>query len=260
MQAAKLFAHIEQKYFLVSTTTYKLGVMAWIRSLFVAFLSCVVVLVLATDLQGRIDFNDVCPGIGQLGHSQVSLDNGRMKGSIMRDGTFTIPDVPAGTYVLSVVSPHYSFDQLRIDVLDSETTLEVRPYVAGTPLNAPSTILLSYPITMVPRQKHVYFMPPDSFNLMAMFSNPMMLLMVFGGIMVFAMPYIMKNLDPEALEEMKGQYAKAGKLQNAVTSGVSKSEISPADAEEPSSPSIPHSAGKIPSSTRPKGTNRNKKR
>lgn len=33
-----------------------------------------------------------------------------------------------------------------------------------------------------------------------------------------------KNLDPEALEEMKGQYAKAGKLQNAVTSGVSKSE------------------------------------
>lgn len=39
MQAAKLFAHIEQKYFLVSTTTYKLGVMAWIRSLFVAFLS-----------------------------------------------------------------------------------------------------------------------------------------------------------------------------------------------------------------------------
>jgi hypothetical protein len=29
---------------------------------------------------------------------------------------------------------------------------------------------------------------------MAMFSNPMMLLMVFGGIMVFAMPYVMVRL------------------------------------------------------------------
>ena len=118
------------------------------------------------------------------------------------------PDVPTGVYLLSVISPDYSFDQvgitnvyhvmcghhssqLRIDVLDSETKPEVRPYVAGTPLNPPSTILLSYPIKLVPRQKHVYFMPPESFNLMAMFSNPMMLIMVFGGIMVFAMPYIM---------------------------------------------------------------------
>jgi len=226
--------------------------MAWIRSPFIfSWLSCVLLLVLATDLHGQIEFNDVCPGIGQLGHSHVSLDNGRMKGSIVRDGNFTIPDVPAGVYLLSVKSPHYSFDQLRIDVLDSETIPEVRPYVTGTPLNPPSTILLSYPIKMVPRQKHVYFMPPESFNLMAMFANPMMLMMVFGGIMVFAMPYIMSNLDPEMLEEMKGQHGKVAKLPKA---GTGEDRISTLDGEESANPS------KTPSSTRSKGNNRSKKR
>ena len=34
-------------------------------------------------------------------------------------------------------------------------------------------------------------MPPETFNLVAMMSNPMMLLMVLGGGMMLAMPYLM---------------------------------------------------------------------
>lgn len=35
-----------------------------------------------------------------------------------------------------------------------------------------------------------YFVPPQSFNVVQMFQNPMMLIMVFGGLMMLAMPYI----------------------------------------------------------------------
>lgn len=86
----------------------------------------------------------------------------------------------------------------------------------------------------------MYFVPAESFNLVAMFSNPMMLLMVFGGGMMLAMPYLIvseslqnliitttdvfsRNMDPESLEEFKEQQAKMSGFQNAVASGDLKS-------------------------------------
>ena len=52
-------------------------------------------------------------------------------------------------------------------------------------------MLLPYPIVLIPREKSVYFVPPETFNLVTMMSNPMMLLMVLGGGMMLAMPYLM---------------------------------------------------------------------
>lgn len=82
--------------------------------------------------------------------------------------------------------------QLRIDVPpEPESPPEVRPYTVGTPLNPPSPIKLPYPIKLVPRQRKRYFIPHQSFNVLQMFQNPMMLIMVFGGLMMLAMPYVM---------------------------------------------------------------------
>ena len=78
---------------------------------------------------------------------------------------------------------------MRLDV--KNFTAEVRLYVPGTPLNPPSPVILPYPIALIPREKSVYFVPPETFNLVAMMSNPMMLLMVVGGGMMLVMPYLM---------------------------------------------------------------------
>ncbi|KAG6878413.1 hypothetical protein C0993_007014 [Termitomyces sp. T159_Od127] len=166
-----------------------------------------------------IQWTDECPDIYTLRPSKVILDNGKMKGSILRNGSFTIPEVAIGTYVLSVVTPDHSFDQLRIDVVDMESEPQVRPYVIGTPLNPPSTVLSKYPIILSPKSKYTYFVPRESFNIMGMLSNPMTLMMVVGGAMMLAMPYLMKNMDPEVMEEFKEQHAKMTNFQNAVTSG-----------------------------------------
>ncbi|KAG5718586.1 UPF0480 like protein [Termitomyces sp. T112] len=189
-------------------------------------ISCLASFATALDLTGKIQWNDECPDIHALRPSKVILDNGKLKGSILRDGSFTIPEVPVGTYVLSVVTPDYSFDQLRIDVVDLESEPLVRPYIIGTPLNPPSTVLLTYPIILTPKSKHAYFVPRESFNLVAMLSNPMTLMMVVGGAMMLAMPYLMKNMDPEAMEEFKEQHAKVASFQNAVASGDIKTGFS----------------------------------
>jgi hypothetical protein len=70
------------------------------------------------------------PDITSLGAAKVILDAGKYNGNVLRDGSFLMygfgaplqlltdfavisPDVPAGTYILSVVSHDYVFDQVK---------------------------------------------------------------------------------------------------------------------------------------------------
>ncbi|KAF9458189.1 hypothetical protein BDZ94DRAFT_1271251 [Collybia nuda] len=231
--------------------------MAWSPLLFILLYSLLVVTP-AFELLGKIQLNDFLLDIEGLRNSKIILDNGKMQGRIMHDGNFVIPDVPAGTYILSVSSPDYSFDQYRVDVVDSQTEPEVRSYASGTSLNPPSAVLLAYPIAITPRQKHVYFVPPESFNLVAMFSNPMMLLMVFGGVMMLAMPYLMNNMEHETMNELKEQQARVAGMQGAITNGSSKSGVSTMNGEELLDSGGQHS--KNSPSAKSRGNNRNKKR
>ncbi len=101
--------------------------------------------------------------------------------------------------------------------------MEARPYMPATPLNPVYPTLLAYPLVLTPRVHHKYFVPPESFNILGMLKSPMVLMMIFTGGMVLAMPYLMKNMDPESLEEFKEQQAKMAKMQSAITSGDFKS-------------------------------------
>jgi hypothetical protein len=80
---------------------------------------------------------------------------------------------------------------LRLDVLETDTLPEVHPYVSGTPLSSPSVVTLPYPIRLSAIQKLDFYTERQGFNLLGMFRNPMMMMMALGGVMVFAMPYIM---------------------------------------------------------------------
>ena len=86
-----------------------------------------------------------------------------------------------------------SSPQYRIDVVDSLSPPEVRPYLSGTPLsstaNSPATI--PYPLRVHPRFKNEYFIPKQSFNLMGMLQNPMIMMMGAVGVMAIALPYMM---------------------------------------------------------------------
>ncbi|KAN0128364.1 Protein of unknown function (DUF2012) domain containing protein [Lactarius tabidus] len=190
----------------------------------------------AADISGFVQWNGHCADPTQLGHAKVVLDNSVASGSITRNGTFVIPDVAAGTYIVSVLSRDHVFDQLRVDVPPEPDSLpEVSPYTIGTPLNPRSPVKLPYPIKLVPRQKKSYFVPLQSFNVVQMFQNPMMLMMVFGGLMMLAMPYITKNLDPALVQEAQQNQAK---FTNAIQSGDLKSGISALAGGDDARPAI----------------------
>ncbi|KAJ3933613.1 MAG: hypothetical protein NXY57DRAFT_1047768 [Lentinula lateritia] len=178
----------------------------------------------AVDVKGHVSWNDVCRGYNQLGHSRVVLDDDKHSGGILKDGSFVIPNVPSGTYLLSVISHDYQFEQDSISF--EEPVVEVRPYVLGTPMSPASTILLPYPIKLSARQRFNYFVPRESFNIMGMLKSPMILMMVFAGALVLGMPYLMKNMDPESLAEFKREQAKMSHAQSALQSGDFKSGLS----------------------------------
>ncbi|KAG1826142.1 uncharacterized protein BJ212DRAFT_1511301, partial [Suillus subaureus] len=174
--------------------------------------------IFAVELHGYIQWNNLCPNYGALASAKVLLDAGKMSGRVTQNGNFSILDVPPGTYVLSVLSHDYSFDHVRIDVSSSEPLPEVRPYIFGTPLLATTSFSLPYPIVLTPRHKNRYFSPRESFNLLGMFQSPMMMIMALTGVLMLAMPYIIKQLDPETLDGLKGRQEKAASLENSIQS------------------------------------------
>jgi len=223
----------------------------------VVLLASAWVTALAADLSGFVQWNEHCTGSLQLGQARVVLDNSIGSGTISRDGLFTISDVAAGTYIASVISHDHVFDKLRIDVLpEPESPPEVRPYTIGTPLDPPSPVKLPYPIKLVPRQRKSYFIPHQSFNVVQMLQNPMMLITVFGGLMMLAMPYIMKNIDPEVLQEAQQNQAR---LKNALGSGDTK-PASPAVTGSGDTRSVVTTATSSPGGSNSTMKNRAKKR
>lgn len=80
---------------------------------------------------------------------------------------------------------------MRVDVLETESLPEARPYFPGTPLSPSSPVTLPYPLVLSAKQKHDYFVPRESFNVLAMFQNPMMMMMVGAGVLVLFMPTMM---------------------------------------------------------------------
>ncbi|OCH96484.1 hypothetical protein OBBRIDRAFT_765253 [Obba rivulosa] len=226
------------------------------------FLASVCYSALALDLKGRIQWNDVCPDFAQLGRTQVLLDHGKLHGSVMEDGGFTIPGVAPGTYILTVAAHNHAFEKLRVDVLDTDSLPEIRPYFPGTPLSPPPTITLPYPIVLHARQKHDYFVPRESFNLFGMLQNPMMMLTVVVGGMMLLMPYIMKNMDPEVLQDFSQRQARISQMQSSLQSGDLTSGISAlmaANEEPKGASSATTTKASAPSGVKNRG-GKNKKR
>ncbi|OJT11821.1 hypothetical protein TRAPUB_11616 [Trametes pubescens] len=151
---------------------------------------------LALDFKGRVQWNTQCPDLKALGQTKVVLDNGKWSGGVTRDGSF-----------------------IRVDIFESDSLPEVRPYFPGTPLSPAAPATLPYPLVLSARGRYDYFVPRESFNVIAMFKNPMMMMMLGAGVLVLLMPTLMKNMDPEVMEEFKERHAKMTNLQSSLQSG-----------------------------------------
>jgi len=162
----------------------------------------------SVNLQGSVVWNELCPNYRALGAAQVLLDDGQARiANVEKSGRFLLPDVPAGEHVLSVRAHDHNFEQVLVQVpSDGSNISKVVPFIPGTVVSS-SAPRLPYPIKLSAVSKHEFFVPHESFNVMAMFGNPMMLMMVVGAVLIFATPYLSKYIDTDALKDAQGGQA-----------------------------------------------------
>lgn len=159
--------------------------------------------ILTVPIEGKI----VIPDGSSAVNYHIAL-NGDQYSTICRvDGTFTFHEIPSGVYLLDVLSINEIFPQMKLKVSAENGSVTVVEFKYHGAKRVPAV----YPmvITAIAQVQHFQKRPP--FNLVGMImANPMMLIMLFTGLIVIGMPQLLANMTPEELEEIKKQSAAQG--------------------------------------------------
>jgi len=154
-----------------------------------------------TQIEGRIEFQGVITKPFNV-TTKITLNHGEYTTYSRIDGSFVIHDVGPGIHDVSFFSKKYHFPQVKIqlleDSMDAPKCLEYS--FPGAPKRA-----LKYPLVINPKGSYQYFETKKGFSIFGLLRNPMVMMMLFSGGLMFAMPYMMEGLDPEEKARMKEQ-------------------------------------------------------
>jgi hypothetical protein len=150
-------------------------------------------------IQGKLRLPD--PKL-TLNSTRITLNDGSYTTYTQPDGSFIFHRVPPGVHLLDVQCRQHHFSQVKIQLLeeamDSPKCIE---YIyPGAPKQA-----IPYPLELTAHASYEYFEPRKGFSIFRIFKNPMLLMMIFMGGMMFMMPKMMEGLDPEQKEQMQRQ-------------------------------------------------------
>jgi hypothetical protein len=122
------------------------------------------------------------------------------------DGSFEIYDLTPGTHYIDVFSIHYTFPQIRVDISSKSPhyarayrliphatnmqTLEDLNYIK-------EPISLSPQLRLSPLSRTEYFERRESFNVLSLLKNPMVLMFLFA----IGSTYLFQMIDPKTLKE-----------------------------------------------------------
>ena len=154
----------------------------------------------AANVDGRIHLPRE---LGILEPTKVVLNQGDYTAFSRFDGSFRFHDVPAGIYVVSVLSTEYHFGDIKIDVRNDGRIRALLYAYPGAP-KAPT----AYPLVFRLQAQYKYFVPRPELNMLSIFKHPMILMMVPMMLMMFCLPKMMENMDPEEMKQMKAKMKK----------------------------------------------------
>ena len=152
-----------------------------------------------TTIEGRLENVDKTPFNVT---TRITLNNAEYTTYSRTDGSFIIYDVPPGIHQLDVHSTEYHFGQIKIQLLEESMDT---PKCLEYPYPGAVKQVTKYPLVLYPYAKYEYFVKQRGFSPFALLKNPMVLMMIFGGIMTFVMPKMMEGLDPEEKAAMRKQ-------------------------------------------------------
>ncbi|XP_010928303.1 ER membrane protein complex subunit 7 homolog [Elaeis guineensis] len=134
-------------------------------------------------------------------NTKVILNGGQRVTFLRADGYFSFHNVPAGTHLIEVSAMDYFFSPVRIDISSRN------PGKIQAALTENKRLL--HELVLEPSREEQYYEIREPFSLMSLLKSPMGLMVGFMVIVMFLMPKLMENMDPEemrrAQEEMRAQ-------------------------------------------------------
>ncbi|MCL7021931.1 hypothetical protein MKW94_009838 [Papaver nudicaule] len=130
--------------------------------------------------------------LGKLSNAKVMLNGGQRTSFLRPDGYFSFHNVPAGTHLIEVASVGFFFSPVRVDV-SSRNPGKIQAALTETRRGLTELVL-------EPMKEEHYYEIREPFNVMSLLKSPMGLMMGFMVVVVFLMPKLMENMDPEELK------------------------------------------------------------
>ena len=160
-------------------------------------------------LRGRLEYPDKTPFTNT---TKITLNDNEYTTYSRADGTFVIYHVLPGIHQLDVHSPTHHFGQIKCQLLeetmmttDNDDDVIEPPKCLEYAYPGAMKQSTKYPLVLTAYATYVYFEPRQGFSIWALVKNPMVLMMLFSVFMMFVMPKMMENLDPEEKAKMKQQ-------------------------------------------------------
>ncbi|KAK9762671.1 hypothetical protein K7432_011374 [Basidiobolus ranarum] len=162
----------------------------------------------AYTVEGTLADNEQLKDSFQLSPNvQVTLNKGEFSAYVSKDGSFKIQNVPAGNWLLEVRDNINHYPKFRVETgHPSSKGVKVYYYLPSSEWDHRGSII-PYPLRISPFQKIEYFTAREGFSISSLFANPMMLMMGVSVIMMFLLPKMMDNIDPDALKEIQENQA-----------------------------------------------------
>lgn len=134
--------------------------------------------------------------------TRLSLNAGEQLTYSRLDGTFAFYNVPPGVHLVDVHSHTLMFSQVKIQLLEDSMD---KPKCIEYAYPGANKQPIAHPLVLTAHATYEYFEQRPGFSIFSLLRNPMLLMMLFTVGMMYLMPKMMENLEPEEKEKMRAQ-------------------------------------------------------
>uniref|UniRef100_A0A1J3GJC8 ER membrane protein complex subunit 7-like protein n=1 Tax=Noccaea caerulescens TaxID=107243 RepID=A0A1J3GJC8_NOCCA len=150
----------------------------------------------------RIPPSNVIGHTAKLSNVKVILNGGQNVTFLRPDGYFTFHKVTAGTHLIQVSAMGYFFSPVRVDV-----SARHRGKVQATLTETRRSLT---ELVLEPLREERYYEIREPFSVISIVKSPMGLMVGFMVVVVFLMPKLMENIDPEEMKQAQEEMRRQG--------------------------------------------------
>lgn len=129
--------------------------------------------------------------------TRIHVNGGDFLGFLKKDGSFFVPNLSSGSYIVEVLNPEYSFESVRVEI-NQKGKFRARQV---NHIQTSLVVSIPYPLRIKPMGKTRYFQQREQWRVTDFLFNPMVLMMVVPLIVIMILPKMMN--DPETKKEME---------------------------------------------------------